>query len=318
MLRFCRGQRSRLPHRLLLVLVAPCAIAKCRFSGISLRGFHFHAESLMRLVLPDPDRLEVWRRTAVLPSAVNGYQSFAPDLPVVPSCFAELRRQRFDRVAHVRLGEGCFDLVRRFYAPEAISCAIVPEIAWRVNSCLHWRPVAVILLRMPVASPDIDWVAVRESVVLGVPYDVVSSKFGPSVEAIKVRAFRGKWPTPTRLQRLRASRQSGDVVPADAAVVSKPPVTLDSRQGELTTETASDSLLSYGERGRLIGARLLHGLLDRAGRSPRKLARLRDAGDVVTATKGLLVAAGMDKPDAVQVNVALFGGAGSGSDGSDV
>lgn len=174
-------------------------------------------------------------------------------------------------------------------------------------------------LLMPVAIQGVDWGAVRESVVLGVPLAEVAARHGVAVPVIKMRAMRGKWPTPKRVRRLADARAAGSIPPPDAPTVSLPPVTTDSKQGELSTEMAADSLLALGERGSLGVAKLLHGLVVRAERAPGKLAPLRDAGDLVTALKGLRSAAGLDKIDSqVQVNVALFGGGGSGSDGFNV
>ncbi len=191
---------------------------------------------------------------------------------------------------------------------------------------------------MALALKGVDWQAIREAYVLGLTSMEISERFGVSDSLIRVRAARGKWSSPARVRALRAARlasapggessqplgAAGVPVDSDASLaLGVPPVSQHvadgSKGSEIATEMASESLERLAEGGSLVGARLLHGLLLRAARDPEALKSLQDAGDVVTAVKGLRSSAGLDKSEsAVQVNVALFGGSGSGSGGYEV
>jgi hypothetical protein len=76
---------------------------------------------------------------------------------------------------------------------------------------------------------------------------------------------------------------------------------------------AAESLDALCDSGSLAGAKLLHGLLAQAlAVGAQGLKPISDAGDVVTAVKGLRSAAGRDRAEGSVVNLALFGAGPAG------
>lgn len=121
-----------------------------------------------------------------------------------------------------------------------------------------------------MSKPPADaWSAAREAAALGVPFRQIAETYGLSLEAVRKRAQRDKWPRPEKL-----------VPPPPPSV---PPSTL-----------AAQSWAERGEQHRAAVFKLASEALAKA--KPRKL---EDWADIERAARLADRAAGLDKPAAL-------------------
>lgn len=126
-----------------------------------------------------------------------------------------------------------------------------------------------------------DWQAIQQAAIAGVSYPVLAKRFRVSLDAVKQRACRGKWPVPARiLRRAKELAVSPDVTAHDAVTAG------------------AESLLKDGQTATLHGMRILLAKLEKAAAKPSSVADIEDVQDVVAAAKGARVLAGMDREGA--------------------
>lgn len=149
---------------------------------------------------------------------------------------------------------------------------------------------------MPVAAVDPEiWSEIRRASETGVPDDILSSRFGPSVGAIRVKRTRQNWLTfkavQDKAQELRANRSAA----RSEIACNKPVISVDA------ITVSAEELLRNGQIGSLRAQQIALRSLQKA---PSSLP-CRDAGELNSLLSAVRKPAGMDRPESAQVNVAL-------------
>lgn len=158
----------------------------------------------------------------------------------------------------------------------------------------------------------IPWRDIQSAIESGVSMSKTAKRFAEFhpkgadalLECIKKRAQRRKWIVPASLMgkaQLRLEEAGYDV--PELSQPCKTPVSDREKVGTLVSESVAE----MGERGNLIGLRLLSSQLERAAKNPQRLAPIVDTQDVVSALKGVRLAAGMDK-QGPQIALNLWSG----------
>jgi hypothetical protein len=146
----------------------------------------------------------------------------------------------------------------------------------------------------------IPWADIRAAVESGVTIRQACKKWGVSYEAGRKRSQREGWYVPATLMAEARERlaKSGVEVP----IVSLRPVESVSEAKTARAEVGTallESAQELAEDGSMIGLRLLHGQLKDAKRNEGQLMPLVDAKGIVTAIRGVRMAAGLDKQSPV-------------------
>jgi len=168
---------------------------------------------------------------------------------------------------------------------------------------------------------EVDWESIKTGVAAGLDLRAIAERFArpPDItpqklwEAIRKRIQRESWIVPARAikaARAKFEETAPKAVPAcvpDASLVPEK-VSQSSEIGTMILENAT----KLAEEGSIFGLNILHGQLREASGNPAQIQPLRSAKDIVTAIRGVRLAAGMDRQDAGQVQVNVWGGSGAG------
>ena len=155
---------------------------------------------------------------------------------------------------------------------------------------------------MAAPSLDVDWNAIKDAAIAGVPIAKLAEIHQIDKFTIHKRAKRQAWSLPHIVQAaVQAQKGLSNYVQSP------------SKSGQIATQHAAETLAELGESGALTGAKLVHGLLKRAAANPDALFPLAAVGDVAVAIRALNAATGREKASAsVTLNLGLLAGGSRG------
>lgn len=154
---------------------------------------------------------------------------------------------------------------------------------------------------------DVPWHEIRAAVEGGMALLKASKHWGVSYERLKKHSQRAGWVIPmTVIARAREKAQAMGIDVPRLSLQPSEPRNLTPEGREKVGTALLMNVTELAESGSLTGARLVHGLLERAALSPDKLMPLVDVKDLGSAVKTLRLAGGLDKNQS-QISFNLWG-----------